>query len=156
MFSGLIIALTLFTGTLQKGATMDVIKIQSIDGRSFELNDNDMSLIERVTSAEGKGEPEECQIAIATVVLNRLASPNYPDSVAGVVYQDHQFVLDKSEEVPVNVKMSVLCAVTLYNSKCQIIPFQTYYFRNNHYHNFGVPYRKIGNTYFSLSDNVIL
>ncbi|WP_421724485.1 cell wall hydrolase [Bauldia sp.] len=37
---------------------------------------------------EARGEPEEGQIAVAQVVLNRLKNPTYPNTVCGVVYQN--------------------------------------------------------------------
>jgi spore germination cell wall hydrolase CwlJ-like protein len=37
---------------------------------------------------ESRGEPERGQIAVAQVVMNRVFSPFYPDSVCGVVYQN--------------------------------------------------------------------
>ncbi len=37
---------------------------------------------------EARSEPEQGQAAVAQVVLNRVAHPNYPTSVCGVVYQN--------------------------------------------------------------------
>ena len=37
---------------------------------------------------EARGEPEEGQWAVATVILNRVKSSRYPDTVCGVVYQN--------------------------------------------------------------------
>ncbi len=37
---------------------------------------------------EARGEPEEGQIAVAQVVLNRLKNPTYPNTICGVVYQN--------------------------------------------------------------------
>lgn len=37
---------------------------------------------------EARGEPQRGQIAVAQVILNRVASERYPDSVCGVVYQN--------------------------------------------------------------------
>jgi hypothetical protein len=37
---------------------------------------------------EARGEPESGQYAVAQVVMNRVRSPYYPDSVCGVVYQN--------------------------------------------------------------------
>jgi len=37
---------------------------------------------------EARGEPEEGQIAVAQVVLNRVKNPAYPNTVCGVVYQN--------------------------------------------------------------------
>ncbi len=37
---------------------------------------------------EARGEPQEGQLAVAQVVLNRLKNPAYPNTVCGVVYQN--------------------------------------------------------------------
>lgn len=37
---------------------------------------------------EARGEPEEGQLAVAQVVLNRLKNPAYPNTICGVVYQN--------------------------------------------------------------------
>lgn len=36
---------------------------------------------------EARGEPFEGQVAVAQVILNRVADPNYPESICGVVFQ---------------------------------------------------------------------
>lgn len=38
---------------------------------------------------EARGEPLSGQVAVAQVVLNRVHNPRYPDSICGVVYQNH-------------------------------------------------------------------
>jgi len=40
---------------------------------------------------EARGEPLEGQIAVAQVTLNRVAHPDYPDTVCAVVFQENQF-----------------------------------------------------------------
>jgi cell wall hydrolase len=40
---------------------------------------------------EARGEPVDGQIAVAQVTLNRVASPDYPDTVCEVVYDHKQF-----------------------------------------------------------------
>lgn len=37
---------------------------------------------------EARGEPEQGQLAVVDVILNRVASPLYPNSICGVVYQN--------------------------------------------------------------------
>ena len=37
---------------------------------------------------EARGEPRQGQIAVAQVVLNRVRSSHYPDTICGVVYQN--------------------------------------------------------------------
>ncbi len=40
---------------------------------------------------EARGEPMVGQFAVAQVVINRVKSPNYPNTICGVVYQTNQF-----------------------------------------------------------------
>lgn len=40
---------------------------------------------------EARGEPYAGQVAVAQVTMNRVASPRYPDTTCGVVWQNKQF-----------------------------------------------------------------
>ncbi len=51
----------------------------------------DVDLLARVVSGEARAEPFEGQVAVAAVVLNRIKSPEFPNSLSGVVYQPHAF-----------------------------------------------------------------
>jgi len=51
----------------------------------------DVYLLARVVYGEARGEPYEGQVAVAAVVLNRVASPKFPNTIAGVVYQPGAF-----------------------------------------------------------------
>jgi N-acetylmuramoyl-L-alanine amidase len=44
-------------------------------------------LIARLVRAEAVGEPYAGKVAVATVILNRVASPDFPNTVNGVVYE---------------------------------------------------------------------
>ncbi len=52
---------------------------------------DDMDLLTRVVSAEARGEPYVGQVAVAAVIMNRVQSPSFPNSVSGVVYQSLAF-----------------------------------------------------------------
>lgn len=49
---------------------------------------------------ESKGESLEGQLAVAKVVLNRTASPRWPNSICGVVYQKSQFSFVRGGKMP--------------------------------------------------------
>ncbi len=51
----------------------------------------DVYLLAKTIYAEGRGEPYTGQVAIAAVVLNRVRSSEFPNTVSGVVYQKHAF-----------------------------------------------------------------
>ncbi len=54
-------------------------------GDSF-YNQEDLYWLSRIISAESRGEPLLGQIAVGNVVLNRVASSQYPSTVKGVVF----------------------------------------------------------------------
>lgn len=55
------------------------------------VSDADFQLLARIISAEARGEPYTGQVAVGAVVLNRVESSSFPDSIAGVVYQPGAF-----------------------------------------------------------------
>jgi N-acetylmuramoyl-L-alanine amidase len=44
-------------------------------------------LMARLVRAEAVGEPYAGKVAVATVILNRVASPDFPNTVKGVIYE---------------------------------------------------------------------
>lgn len=53
--------------------------------------DGDRYLLANLIYCEAGGEPYEGQLAVGTVVINRVLSSVYPDTVVGVIYQNKQF-----------------------------------------------------------------
>lgn len=52
---------------------------------------NESELLARIVHAESKGEPYLGQISVAAVILNRIDSPDFPNTLAGVIYQPGAF-----------------------------------------------------------------
>ena len=52
---------------------------------------SDVYLLAKTIYAEGRGEPYTGQVAIGAVILNRIRSGEFPNTVSGVVYQKHAF-----------------------------------------------------------------
>ena len=55
------------------------------------FSESDVYLLARTIYAEGRGEPYTGQVAIGAVIMNRIRSPKFPNTVSGVVYQKHAF-----------------------------------------------------------------
>lgn len=55
------------------------------------FTENEFNLLARVISAEARGEPYEGQVAVGAVILNRIAHPSFPNTLAGVIYQPLAF-----------------------------------------------------------------
>lgn len=58
---------------------------------SYDVSDEELLMLQKIVMAEAEGEPYEGKVAVANVVLNRLRSANYPDTIEGVIYQKYQF-----------------------------------------------------------------
>lgn len=54
-------------------------------------SDSDVYLIARAVYGEARGEIYVGKVAVAAIILNRVASADFPNSVAGVIYQPGAF-----------------------------------------------------------------
>ena len=121
---------------------------EEVKAEPVELSLSDIDLIALVVMAEAEGEPEEGKRLVADVILNRVDSGKFPNSVEGVVYQKGQFEamwngrVDRCEVRDDIRKIVEEEMASRVNSK-------VLYFRTNHYHNFGTPELSVGNHYFS-------
>lgn len=59
-------------------------------------NQNDLFWLSRIIYAESGNQPLEGKMAVGNVVMNRVASPIYPNSIEGVLAQKNQFTTYKS------------------------------------------------------------
>ena len=60
-------------------------------GGAGGYSSSDVYLLAKTFYAEGRGEPYTGQVAIGAVILNRVRSEAFPNTVSGVVYQKHAF-----------------------------------------------------------------
>jgi len=58
---------------------------------SASSNSSDVNLLARLVYGEARGEPYTGQVAVASVVLNRVKNSNFPNTIAGVIYQKGAF-----------------------------------------------------------------
>ena len=52
---------------------------------------SDINLLAKLIAAEARGESYKGQVAVAAVVLNRVASSEFPNTISGVIYQKNAF-----------------------------------------------------------------
>lgn len=55
------------------------------------FNESEVYTLARLINGEARGEPYIGQVAVGAVVLNRVKSPSFPNTVSGVVYQPGAF-----------------------------------------------------------------
>ena len=58
---------------------------------SSSSNSSDLNLLSRLVYGEARGEPYAGQVAVAAVVLNRVKSSSFPNTISGVIYQSGAF-----------------------------------------------------------------
>lgn len=60
-------------------------------GGGMSVSDSDLNLLARCVYGESRGEPYNGQVAVAAVVLNRVRSSKFPNTISGVIYQKNAF-----------------------------------------------------------------
>ncbi|MFC0470137.1 cell wall hydrolase [Halalkalibacter kiskunsagensis] len=55
------------------------------------VSEKELDLLARIVRAEAQSEPFEGKVAVADVVLNRVESPQFPDTIKEVIYEPGQF-----------------------------------------------------------------
>ena len=70
-------------------ATLAKIGITSSSSQSS--SNNNVRLLAMLISGEARGETYEGQVAVGAVVLNRVRHSSFPNSIAGVIYQNGAF-----------------------------------------------------------------
>ena len=63
----------------------------SSGGSTSSSNSTNLNLLSRLIYGEARGEPYSGQVAVAAVVLNRVRSSSFPNTVSGVIYQSGAF-----------------------------------------------------------------
>lgn len=76
---------------------------------SASSSDSDLQLMARAINGEARGEPYEGQVAVGAVILNRVKSSQFPNTIAGVIYQAGAFtaVADGQINVPIDENSTV-------------------------------------------------
>ena len=73
---------------------------------------SNLQLMARAINGEARGEPYEGQVAVGAVIMNRVKSSKFPNTIAGVIYQSGAFtaVSDGQINVPIKQGSTVLKA----------------------------------------------
>lgn len=71
----------------------------SSSGSSSSSNSSNLNLLARLVYGEARGEPYTGQVAVAAVVLNRVKSSSFPNTISGVIYQSGAFDVVKDGQI---------------------------------------------------------
>lgn len=82
--------------------TNEVVQVfNSKYNTQISLTKEDVDLMAKVVFAESKGEPFSGKVAVASVILNRVISSNFPNSIEGVIKQRNAFSCVKNGVIDV-------------------------------------------------------
>lgn len=74
-----------------KNSAAKQVKTSTTAVANVSANSQDIDLLARLVRAEAQGESYAGKVAVAKVVLNRVASNKFPDTISTVIYQRGQF-----------------------------------------------------------------
>lgn len=71
----------------------NVKQVKMVKEEKIKVNysDDDLYLLSQIIYSEAGGESDECQLAVGSVILNRMRSNKFPDTIKGVIYQKGQY-----------------------------------------------------------------
>ncbi|KHF29662.1 Spore cortex-lytic enzyme precursor [Anoxybacillus sp. BCO1] len=86
--------------TIAKSYNVSLLELQRVNQKQSDIlfvgealripqpiSQADKDLLARLVHAEAKGEPFAGKVAVATVVLNRVDHPNFPNTIRQVIYE---------------------------------------------------------------------
>lgn len=120
----------------------------------IKLTEEERRIFATLIRLEAGGESYECQLAVGSVVLNRMRVTG--KSLTEVVFQKSQFsparlinVKNENGEYKYKPYQKNWNAVDELCKNGPTLPYYVMFFRANRHHSWGIPYCQIDNTYFS-------
>ena len=85
-------------------AAMGITSSESSSGNASNTNSADVNLLAKLIYGEARGEVYTGQVAVGAVVMNRVKSSSFPNTISGVIYQRGAFdaVSDGQINLPIN------------------------------------------------------
>ena len=150
-------------GDVEAGRSAEEKRNAVIDASAAEpdpgkISFDDLYLLSKVICYEAGSEwlTDEFRICVGEVIMNRVASPEYPDSIHDVIYQKGQYACVNSARFAglVPTKECIDAALRLLCGERRMVP--SVVFQSNDLQ--GEPFtmytdRRLGTTYFCLSEN---
>ena len=134
---------------IQEAAMPLVMNRIEASKRKTSLTEEEIQLLQKVVSAESRGESSETQYTVACVVLNRIESDIFPDTLAEVIVQSGQFACVENGAVysaPITESVAEAVNKALDNNT---VDENVLWFRSGHYHGFHNRAFRLDRMYFS-------
>ncbi|MBE6071603.1 MAG: cell wall hydrolase [Clostridium butyricum] len=85
--------------SLTSGFNNTDIDVFSYATQQLYITQDDIELMSKLVAAESIGEPYTGKVAVASVVLNRVSNPKFPNSIQGVIFQKNAFSCVKDNQI---------------------------------------------------------
>ena len=72
-------------------AALGIKGVSNSSSSNSNSNSNNVTLLAKLIYGEARGEPYTGQVAVGAVVMNRVKSNSFPNTIAGVIYQSGAF-----------------------------------------------------------------
>lgn len=69
----------------------DSVRVLENEQQNSSYTSSDLYMLAKCIYAEARGESYTGQVAVGAVILNRVASPSFPNTISGVIYQRGAF-----------------------------------------------------------------
>lgn len=115
---------------------------------AIPVSEEDLELMSRVVMSEASTVPYIGKVAVASVIVNRVIDGRWGDTVHDVIYYEDAFSTADNGEVTDECRAAVIQALECSNA----FPKDMFWFRSDHYHDFGYDYTPLGNLYFSTEN----
>lgn len=86
IFMSIVVILVAITITFTSLNTKEVYAEDASNTSEYEVK-----LLARLINGEARGEPYIGQVAVGAVIMNRVKSSDFPNTISGVIYQKGQF-----------------------------------------------------------------
>ena len=129
-----------------KNKPKKVVKKKTTTKRTKKYSQKDLHILSHIIYAEAGGQSWDFQVAVGSVVLNRVKSKKFPNTIRGVVFQKGQYASTwdgNYNKTP--SKQSIKVAKYLLKNGSQLpryVVFQAEFLQSDRV------YKKMGNTYF--------
>lgn len=90
--------------------TLRALGLSSSSSSGSTNSNTDLHLLAKCVYAEARGEPYVGRVAVAAVILNRVKHPDFPNTIAGVVYQPYAFTAVADGQINLNPDSEALRA----------------------------------------------
>ncbi|MBQ9782419.1 MAG: spore cortex-lytic enzyme [Clostridia bacterium] len=77
---------------------------------SSSVSNQDLYLLAKLINAEARGESYKGQVAVGAVVLNRVKSSSFPNTISGVIYQPYAFTCVNDGQINYSPSQSAISA----------------------------------------------